>query len=362
MKRFIHRHTLLVAVAMLAQNWLTPTTWASEQECETPRPSASSNASKTGITISSTKNDDGTRTVRKMDKNGKLISEEKIAPRGTARPSAKSYDPTTGITITSTKNAGGSRTVRTTDKNGKLISKEVIPPHGTPLPFAETYDPTTGVTVTYTANADGSKNVRLTNKDGILIGERRVPKWRTRPPSASSYYPKPGKTRYAYANLLVNGNAEVGDTRGWVDKDSAWSADAEVTPHGGSFFFWPAKKPLARTELYQDVDLSHIAEKPDAGDLYLQLSGSLCNWEQSPCDQSIMILEVLDGKGTMLFRSPEKVHQDSNWKSYKINTTCPVGARVLRVRLIAQRRCGTDNDGYFDDIVLGLSTKPFSKE
>ena len=313
MKRVICTHTL-VALTFLAQILLSPTTWAIEKEGET-----------------------------------KL-------------PSAASKDLQTGITTRSTKNADGSRTVRTTDKKGKLISKEEIPPRGTASPSAEAHYPAAGVTVTYTTNADGSRTVRVTNTDGTLIGERRIPKRGTGSPSASAYDPKTREIRYAYANLLVNGNAEEGDTHGWVDKDSAWSADDEITPHGGSYFFWPAKKTLARTELYQDVDLSHIADKLDAGDLYLQLSGSLCNWDQSPCDQSIMILEVLDGKGTILFRSPKKVHQDSNWKDYKINTTCPVGARVLRVRLIAQRRCGSDNDGYFDDIVLGLSTKPFSKE
>src|SRR5690606_28636676 len=42
----------------------------------------------------------------------------------------------------------------------------------------------------------------------------------------------------------------------------------------------------------------------------------------------------------------------TTWRRIAIVFQPPVGARVARIRLIAQRRTGSSNDGYFDAIAL----------
>jgi hypothetical protein len=85
--------------------------------------SASSTDRKTGITTTSLKNPDGTRTVTKTDKNGKLISRVIVDK---SPDSASSTDLRTKVTIKSVANPDGSRTVTTTDKNGTVLSRKRV--------------------------------------------------------------------------------------------------------------------------------------------------------------------------------------------------------------------------------------------
>ncbi|MEJ2229190.1 MAG: hypothetical protein P8Y67_13390 [Alphaproteobacteria bacterium] len=85
--------------------------------------SASSTAPKTGVTTKSEQNPDGTRTVTKTDKHGKLLSKETV---GKEPASASSTDPETGVTTKSVRNPDGSRTVTKTDAQGNILSREKV--------------------------------------------------------------------------------------------------------------------------------------------------------------------------------------------------------------------------------------------
>jgi hypothetical protein len=85
--------------------------------------SASSTAPKTGVTTKSEQNPDGTRTVTKTDKDGKLISKETV---GKEPASASSTDPETGVTTKSVRNPDGTRTVTKTDAQGNILSREKV--------------------------------------------------------------------------------------------------------------------------------------------------------------------------------------------------------------------------------------------
>ena len=152
-------------------------------------------------------------------------------------------------------------------------------------------------------------------------------------------------------NLLINPDAETGDTQGWVDLDDAWSADDEITPHGGDYFFWPARLDIHYTQMYQDVDISEYASSIDSCNAYLHLSGWLANWDQYPHDRATLAIEALDTNNQQLLYL-SRHHRSPVWTYYKIESQIPAGSRTLRILLIATRYVGSDNDGYFDDLCL----------
>ncbi len=156
-------------------------------------------------------------------------------------------------------------------------------------------------------------------------------------------------------NLLVNGNAETGDTQGWIDPDDAWSAASDITPHEGAYFFWPARLDIPYTEMYQDVDVAAYSASIDAGIAWFYLSGWLANWDQYPHDRATLAIEALNGNGEQLMYLSHD-HRSPVWTEYQIDSQIPQGTRTLRVHLIATRFVGSDNDGYFDDLALEVSS------
>ena len=156
-------------------------------------------------------------------------------------------------------------------------------------------------------------------------------------------------------NLLINPDAETGNTQGWVDPDDAWSAAHPIAPHGGDYFFWPARKAIPYTEMYQNVDMSSYAASIDAGDAWFDLNGWLANWDQYPHDRATLALEALNTNGEQLLYV-SRDHRSPIWTFYQMEGQIPAGTRTLRVHLIATRFVGSDNDGYFDDLFLGVNT------
>ena len=121
-----------------------------------------------GITTTTTINDDGSKTVVRTDKDGNIVSEDHIVGDGSV--TAGSATQSIGIKTTSISNPDGSRTIIKTDKNGKFISKEEIPPKGQRLASASSTDTNTGVTTTSRENPDGSRTTSTSwtkkGKDG----------------------------------------------------------------------------------------------------------------------------------------------------------------------------------------------------
>ena len=152
-------------------------------------------------------------------------------------------------------------------------------------------------------------------------------------------------------NLLINPGAETGDISGWIDLDDAWNAGTEITPHSGKYFFWPAKKTKAYTQIYQDVDVSSYP-----ADSYFQLSGWLANWDQPPHDRATLAISALDINGNQLLYISRE-HRNPFWGYYEIIVKVPANCKTLRVFLIATRFVGSDNDAYFDDLHLGILEK-----
>jgi hypothetical protein len=133
-----------------------------------PSDSASSTDKNTGVTTTSVKNPDGTRTVTRTGKDGKVLSEEKV---GKSPTSASSTDRKTGVTTKSVRNPDGTRTVTKTDKDGNILSRERV---GKSPDSASSTVLKTQVTTKSVANPDGSRTVTTTDKDGNVLSREKV--------------------------------------------------------------------------------------------------------------------------------------------------------------------------------------------
>lgn len=121
---------------------------------------ASSSDEETGITTTATENRDGTREVAETDPDVNRISRAGLdAARPDDLPFLSATNPQTGVTTSSVLNEDGSRTVTKTDADGNILEQEEFPPRGTGLASGTLVDPETGDVTTVTTNADGTRNI-----------------------------------------------------------------------------------------------------------------------------------------------------------------------------------------------------------
>lgn len=135
----------------------------------------------------------------------------------------------------------------------------------------------------------------------------------------------------------------------WKDKDGIWGLDThddEQIELLGEYFYWPIQESCEQSMVYQDVD---ITDYPVGQ--WFNLEGYLCNYDQPPNDKSTIKLEFKDKKGAIL-ASYTRSQRNPVWILQKISAQKPKNAVEIRVKLIATRFKGSDNDGYFDNIVL----------
>ncbi len=161
-------------------------------------------------------------------------------------------------------------------------------------------------------------------------------------------------------NLLNNPGAETADTTDWTNTGSipwqAWITGTDGVPsHSGNYFFFPGQS--AENEMYQDVDISGLADSIDSGLVLVTASGYISGWP-GDTDAGRMILEFRDGSGQVLLGNDTNYHDGTmpQWDFIDVTpdggTAAPAGTRTLRFRLLALRGGGTDNDAYFDDLSL----------
>ena len=131
-------------------------------------PSASTTDKNAGITSTSVRNPDGTRTFTKTDRNGNVLSKEVV---GKSPASASSTDRKTGVTTTSVRNPDGTHTVTKTDKKGNILSREIV---GKSPTSASSTDKKTGITTKSVRNPDGTRTVTKTDKNGNILSRERV--------------------------------------------------------------------------------------------------------------------------------------------------------------------------------------------
>lgn len=156
-------------------------------------------------------------------------------------------------------------------------------------------------------------------------------------------------------NLLINPDAETGNTFGWINGEGLWKAQQlydTVEPQEGDFFFWPGITGNALAIMSQDIDVSHLKSNIDTGEQYVHLSGWLNSSLQSPSDVPSLKVEAIDDVDEVLATYSTEHTGNGEWVQYKIDQFIPVGTTTLRVSLIGDRHSGSNNDSYFDNLQL----------
>lgn len=168
-------------------------------------------------------------------------------------------------------------------------------------------------------------------------------------------------------NLIVNGSAEfpaippATGLFGWTQVSGNWAQAAYLPPQNGLFEFFPGAASTA--ELYQDVDVSSMSSYIDLGNTNFNFSGYIRSWNDVQLDQSRIVVEylsatnaVLDtydsGNLTSVGSPPDPNISADGWLQVADSRTAPTGTRTIRIRLISTRLHGSDNDGYYDNLVL----------
>ena len=158
-------------------------------------------------------------------------------------------------------------------------------------------------------------------------------------------------------NLLVNGSADEplldGEIPGWIEvTGSSWSQRTQSpAPLDGPAYFFPGA--VKQAELRQDVDVSGLAASIDQGAQQFGFSGAVRSYNQGNPDTAQVVLEYRAADDSLLGSYDSGVQAvRTSWRAVSDIRTPPVGTRTIRVRLLAERHAGSNNDGYFDALVL----------
>jgi len=180
-------------------------------------------------------------------------------------------------------------------------------------------------------------------------------------------------------NLIVNPSAEGGTaptSNGWTAAQSngtscytgsGWriqGAQQGFPPaQQGSYIFFPGCGGAGngnRYELYQNINVASNAATIDAGHYIVTFSGYMSSYDQSPADQTEMIVQFRAASTAVLGSYTTGIAANTGgWMQYTHSQAAPSGTRTIRIRLISVSRNGSSVDGYFDNLSLtATSTLP----
>ncbi|HVU58054.1 MAG TPA: hypothetical protein VHD83_23495 [Puia sp.] len=163
------------------------------------------------------------------------------------------------------------------------------------------------------------------------------------------------------ANLLLNGDAEMPPSdstpHGWKNVQGHWKeVEGDTASH---IYAWAEEGKQHFFEgqdldgvMEQDIDVQPYAAAIDAHKQQAIFHGSVCAFPQSPADQSQIIVSCLaDSLGKPLYvYNSDTISSIGKWQALNDTFMIPASTRLIRISLMAHRRNGADNDGYFDDI------------
>lgn len=180
-------------------------------------------------------------------------------------------------------------------------------------------------------------------------------------------------------NLIVNPSAEGGTaptSNGWTAAQSngtscytgsGWRIQGAQqgfpAAQQGSYIFFPGCGGAGtgnKYELYQTINVASNAAAIDAGGYTVTFSGYMSSFNQSPADQTEMIVEFRDASTAVLGSyTTGTVANTGGWVQHNHSQAAPSGTRTIRIRLISTSRNGSSIDSYFDNLSLtATSTLP----
>jgi hypothetical protein len=165
------------------------------------------------------------------------------------------------------------------------------------------------------------------------------------------------------SNLILNGSAEMPryDTipKGWQNIKGNWTSIEGDTSHhdyawaqDGKYIFFEGNDLMG--SLQQQVNVDEYESEIDAHKQQFVFRGYVQAFLQDPPDQSsITIICLNDAKNKTLYTfSSDTISSVSNWTMISDTFVAPPLTRFITINLIANRRNGAANDGYFDNISL----------
>lgn len=164
-------------------------------------------------------------------------------------------------------------------------------------------------------------------------------------------------------NLIINGSAELprydSTPVGWINDSGHWkSVEGDSILHtyalaqDGKYHFFEGEDLSGI--LSQSIDVGKYSTSIDKHKQQFTFSGFVQVFPQVPPDQceiKITCLQTPGGKPLYSFSS-DTISSVSKWQPVKDTFIAPASTRFIQIQLIAQRRNGADNDGYFDNISL----------
>ncbi|MEE8526203.1 MAG: PKD domain-containing protein, partial [Thermoanaerobaculia bacterium] len=159
-------------------------------------------------------------------------------------------------------------------------------------------------------------------------------------------------------NLLLNPGAEAaptgGEIPGWLQIESSDWRPRLFAPEAfaGDAYFFAGTAPMA--ELAQDVEVSALAARIDAGIQEFAFAGFLRVGDEMPPDASRIVVEYRDATNALVLGLYESEAPAAvlAWEQVADVRTAPAGTRWIRVRLLSTAFNPGDNEGFFDGLSL----------
>ena len=166
----------------------------------------------------------------------------------------------------------------------------------------------------------------------------------------------------AGSNILTNAGAEQGTT-GWSTvsggaiESLANGECGSVSPRTGSNNFsvgGVCSGEQAFGEALQTVDISSSATDVDAGSVTASYAGYLRNFSGQDIPEIWVVFK--DANSSTLDTTAKLSTTADAWTSVSATVDVPANTRNIEFHLSGTRNGGTDNDSYFDDLFLSISS------
>ncbi|MCK4654909.1 MAG: hypothetical protein KAU01_10745 [Candidatus Cloacimonetes bacterium] len=159
-------------------------------------------------------------------------------------------------------------------------------------------------------------------------------------------------------NLILNPGCEEplisGEILDWQEiVGSNWTRrGGDPIPYEGGWYFFAGECNYGH--LRQDVDVSYYSEAIDNNLQYFYFEGYVRSYNQSPEDDSRIVLEYLNFDTTIVLTTFDSglYNNTTTWIQVTDNRLAPPDTRYIRINLHSYRNYGTNNDGYFDALLL----------
>ncbi len=164
------------------------------------------------------------------------------------------------------------------------------------------------------------------------------------------------------AVALANPGAEPGDTSGWSTTGTWEAGTVEGTiaaPHGGSYYF-SATGGTDPAILEQTVDLiaqGFTAAELDSGAIFDAGVWAASEYQSDTGELKLQFLDAAGADVGSVFTTGEFGPNDGTWVEQTLTGDVPVGARQVRVQLLAHNHFGSNTTYGFDDLALSISVR-----